>query len=531
MNARNLLLAITSGLLSAASFPPAGVSLLAWIAWVPLLLAIHGRDPRPAFALGLIAGLIANLGTFHWIVVVVYTYGHAPLVFALLTLLLLSLYLALYQACWAGGIARALQLGEGAAVWLGAALWVGLELVRTHTISGFPWALAGYSQTSFTGLIQIAEWTGPYGVSFLLILANLSFAAVLWRRTARRPVRPALQRLVLLVGGLVGVVWLGGAFRQAQIAVLMSEQKPIRVAVVQGNIPQDLKWSPENIVTSLSRHLALTADAAESSPHLIVWPEAAVTFFFQNEEVLADLIFKASDEAGAPIFFGGSAYAEEESGVPRVRYYNSAFLVAPGEQVEGRYDKIHLVPFGEYVPFREQLRFLSRVATGIAGADFAEGGEAEVFSVAGRRFGALICYESIFPELSRALVSNGADFLVNITNDAWFGRSGAPGQHLQMAIFRAVENRVGIARAANTGVSALIQPTGEVMERTKLFTTTQFTAPLSTRVLETFYTRRGDVFASGCAILGLVAIIPFRRPALPEKKPVRPRKGGQTRSI
>lgn len=516
MNARNLLLAITSGLLSAASFPPIGVAPLAWIAWVPLLLAIHGRDPRPAFALGFVAGLIANLGTFHWIVVVVHTYGHAPLLFALLALLLMSLYLALYQACWAGGIARALQLGEGAAIWLGAALWVGLELVRAHTISGFPWALAGYSQAPFTSLIQIAEWTGPYGVSFLLILANLAIAAVLWRWTAGRPVRRALRRLVLL-GGLLGVVWLAGAFRQAQITLLMSDEEPLRVAVVQGNIPQDVKWSPESVVASLSRHLALTADAAESFPHLIVWPEAAVTFFFQNEEALADLIFKASDEAGAPIFFGGSAYDEEESGTPRVRYYNSAFLVAPGEQVEGRYDKIHLVPFGEYVPFREQIRFVSRVATGIAGADMTAGGEAVVFSVAGRRFGALICYESIFPELSRALVAKGADFLVNITNDAWFGRSGAPGQHLQMAIFRAVENRVGIARAANTGFSALIQPTGEVIEKTKLFTMTQFTAPLSTGGLETFYTRRGDVFAWGCAILGLAAIIPFR-PSGPSKR-------------
>ncbi|MFQ5458826.1 MAG: apolipoprotein N-acyltransferase, partial [Myxococcota bacterium] len=286
MRARELLLAITAGLLSAAAFPPLSLHLLAWIGWVPLLLVIRGRAPRPAFALGLLAGLVANLGTFHWIVVVVHSYGHAPLAFALLSLLLLSAYLALYPAIWAGGVAAAARRGAGAAVWLGAPIWVGLELLRAHALSGFPWALQGYSQTPFTPVIQIAEWTGVYGVSVLVVLVTLGVAALLWRREERRAARPAILRL-LGIGVLVAALAGWGAWRLEDIRARMQDRAPLPVALVQGNIPQDVKWSPAFVASSLARYLALTRDASESAPAFIVWPEAAVTFFFQDEEELA----------------------------------------------------------------------------------------------------------------------------------------------------------------------------------------------------------------------------------------------------
>ncbi len=518
MSRRELLLCAASGILVALSVPLVGAWPLAWFAWVPLLAALRGKPAGSAFRLGFTAGLVANIGTFHWIVVVVHTYGHAPLPFALLVLLLLASYLALYPALWAAGVARSARAGDSAAVVLGAALWVGLELLRAYTISGFPWAFSGNSQASFLPLIQVAEWTGAYGVSFLLALANLALAAVLWRVAAGASRGGALGRAAA-VAVLIGLVIGWGGWRRAEIAGRMAAATPLRVAIVQANIPQDVKWNPEFVVTSLARHLAYTRDAAEDHPDLVVWPEAAVTFFFQDEDELADLIFNEADGANAAIFFGASAHDRREGpGGEEVSYFNSAYLVGPGKRLVGRYDKIHLVPFGEYVPFRNWLRFVSRVATGIAGDDFKPGAGPVVFDVAGHRFGPLICYESIFPELSRSLVGKGADFLVNVTNDAWFGRSGAPGQHLQMAVFRAVENRVGIARAANTGISAVIQPTGEVAGATALFTMSSFTAPLWTRVGDTFYTRHGDVFAWLCAVFGLGAFVAPGRRAAPARK-------------
>jgi apolipoprotein N-acyltransferase len=284
-------------------------------------------------------------------------------------------------------------------------------------------------------------------------------------------------------------------------------RRPLVVGLVQGNVPQDVKLDPAFVVGSLQRHVALTADAAERKPDLVVWPEAATTFFFQDGEALSRAIREASDRAGAPIFFGSSAYEPGGGGPARaLRYYNSAFLVRPDGRRDGRYDKIHLVPFGEYVPFRRLLPFLSRVATGIASGDFTPGDQPVIFRIDGRRFGALICYEGIFPGLSRDLVNRGADLLVNITNDAWFGRSGAPGQHLQMAVFRAVEERAGLARAANTGISALIQPTGEITARTGLFTMTQITGPVAPKLFRTFYARHGDVFAWACAALAAAGL-------------------------
>jgi len=510
MTRRDLFLCAASGLLVAAAFPPLGAWPVAWVAWVPLLMVVRGRSPRAAFLPGFAAGLVGAVATFHWIVIVVHTYGHAPLPFAIFALVLLSAYLALYPAAWAMGVTCAARAGEGAAVWLGAGLWVALEFLRTYLISGFPWALLANSQAGVLPIIQIAEWTGAYGVSFLLIFANGSIAAVVVSLAKQRRSREVWIRLGALTL-LIAVIFSFGQGRRQAIATRMQARHALTVALIQGNIPQDVKWDAAFVTRSLDRHLSLTAAAARKQPDLIVWPEAATTFFFQDEPVLAGRILQAADQSHAPILFGASAYRlDSVNGRPKARYFNSAYLVAPGGRVLGRYDKIHLVPFGEFVPFRRFLRFLPRVATGIAGDDFTPGDGQALLSAAGHRFGVLICYEGIFPALSRDLDRRGADLLVNITNDAWFGRSGAPGQHLEAAVFRAVEGRIGIARAANTGISALIQPTGEVTKRTGLFETAQVTGPLTPRVVTTFYTRNGDVFAWACVGLGALAFVAGR---------------------
>jgi len=506
MTRREFLLCALSGLLAAAAFPPLGWYPLAWVAWVPLVVLARGARPGDAFRQGFLAGLVASLGTFHWIVVVVHTYGHAPLAFAILTLVLLSAYLALYPAAWAAGVARLTRRGDVFAIVLGACFWVALELLRTYLISGFPWALLGNSQAPFLPLIQISEWTGAYGVSFVVILANLALGSLAADLIEAKPPQRGWLR-VATVALVVALVVAVGTGRKQAIETRARARRAIVVALVQGNIPQDVKWDPAFVVGSLQRHVALTADAAEKSPELVLWPEAAATFFFQDGDALSRAIRDAADRTGAPIFFGSSAYEPGGAGPARaLRYYNSAYLVRPGGRHDGRYDKIHLVPYGEYVPFRRLLPFLSRVATGIASGDFTPGEGPVLFRLDGHRFGALICYEGIFPALSRDLVNQGADLLVNITNDAWFGRSGAPGQHLDMAVFRAVEERTGMARAANTGISALIQPTGEITARTGLFTMTQVTGRVVPRLFRTFYARHGDVFAWTCGALALLGL-------------------------
>lgn len=506
MTRRDWLLCAASGLLSAASFPPLGWWPLAWVAWAPLLLTLRGAATGDAFRRGFVAGFVASLGIFHWIIVVVHAYGHAPMTFALFTLLLLAAYLALYPALWAAGVARLSRRGDASRIGLGACFWVALEFLRTYLISGFPWALLGNSQAPFLPLIQISEWTGAIGVSFVVILVNLALGSFAGDLLEARPAARAWVRLSA-VGLAVVLVVAFGAGRKQGIETRAQGRRPLVVGLVQGNIPQDVKWDPAFVLGSLRRHVALTADAAEKKPDLVVWPEAATTFFFQDGEELSKVIHDASDQARAPIFFGSSAYEPPDGGTARaLRYYNSAFLVRPGGHRDGRYDKIHLVPFGEYVPFRRLLPFLSRVATGIASGDFTPGREPVIFRLDGRRFGALVCYEGIFPALSRDLANRGADLLVNITNDAWFGRSGAPGQLLQMAVFRAVEERTGMARAANTGISALIQPTGEITARTALFTMTQITGPVAPKLFPTFYARHGDVFSWACAALAAAGL-------------------------
>jgi apolipoprotein N-acyltransferase len=426
MTRKDWILCAASGCLAAAAFPPLGWWPLAWVAWVPLLVTVRRATPGAALRRGFLAGLVASLGTFHWIVVVVHTYGHAPMAFALLTLFLLAAYLALYQAAWAAGMALLGRRGEVFAIVVGACLWAALELLRTHLISGFPWALLANSQASFLPLIQISEWTGAFGVSFVVILGNLALGSLAGDLLEGRAAVRAWVRLSALAL-VIALVVAAGAGRKQGIETRMQTRRPLVVALVQGNIPQDVKWDPAFVLGSLQRHVALTADAAERKPDLVLWPEAATTFFFQDGEALSKVILDASESAGAPIFFGSSAYEPDGGGPARaLRYYNSAFLVRPGGRRDGRYDKIHLVPFGEYVPFRRLLPFLSRVATGIASGDFTPGAEPSIFSLDGRRFGALICYEGIFPELSRDLVNHGADLLVNITKTRGSANNAQP---------------------------------------------------------------------------------------------------------
>jgi apolipoprotein N-acyltransferase len=516
-------LAALAGGLLAAAFPGSGdQGWLAFTALVPLLVAIQGATWGRAARLGFVAGLVFWLVTILWVAGTMVRYGGLPWSLASLILLGLVGYLALYWAAFCAVLSQC-PFRSGVPYVIGAAsLWVALEFLRTSLFTGFPWSLLGYSQHRTLPLIQMAAVTGVYGVSFMVLAVNAALARALlsWKRWSR--LLAPLATAGLLVAGAAGYGWLWPASD--------AETPAMRIAVVQGNIDQGVKWDPARQDQTLTIYGQLTREAARQRPQLIVWPEAAVPFFLREDRRQA-LVQDMARAAGAYLLVGAPDW---RAGQPR----NTAFLIGPEGRMLGRYDKRHLVPFGEYVPLQRLLFFVNPLAGGAIGT-FAPGQEATVFSTPNGRFGVVICYEAIFPHEVREFFLGGADFLVNITNDAWFGRSAAPSQHLAMAAFRAVENRAYLIRAANTGISAIVAPDGRIVQASGLFTPAVLSGAIVPRAGESFYMRYGDLFAwgavGGALTLVLAAFAPCIFPRgstangrLPRE---RPRKGEQRCAI
>jgi apolipoprotein N-acyltransferase len=500
-------LALLSGLVLAASFPSLEIAPLAWVGLVPLLLAIRGRSPRAAFALGWVTGTVFYVVTCYWIV---YTIGHytaLPVALAAVLLVLMASVLACYHGAFAAGVAW-FERRRLPAVWLGPALWVTLEWLRGWFFIGFPWAALGYSQYRFHSLVQMAEVTGVYGVSAVLVLFNLVVAAVLVTRGAgARRNLPALATLTALLVALIGF----GRWRTAQLAARPPAGQ-LAVGLAQGNIEQDKKWDPAFQDETMLRYRQLTLDAARDHPALMVWPETATPFFFQEPGPRRDEMIALARETGVPIVFGAPAFRQLPDG--ELQQLNRVYLIDAAGREHGVYDKMQLVPFGEYVPFSGVLFFVSQVVTAVG--QLGAGLVPTVFEIPGGRFGALICYEGIFPALTRRFVDGGADFLVNVTNDAWYGNTSAPYQHLMQATFRTVENRVPMVRAANTGISAVIDADGRIRWQGPLFETLWHVDEIRWPGVRTFYTRFGDVFVWLCVlatVAGIVAGVRSRPPA------------------
>ncbi len=487
-------MSVGSGLLLSVAFPSWDLGGLAFVALVPLLLALEGATPGQAAWLGFLSGLVFYLATIWWVVNTMTTYGRLPLALSLVALLLLAGVLAGYTAAFAWLLRlgrRRLRLPDGLWPAAAAALWTALELLRTYLFSGFPWALLGYTQYRQPTIRLLAAAVGVYGISALLVLANgtlatlLAAALTLGARAARwRGVGVSailLAAALLVTVGYARLLWRdptgGPAFR---------------VGLLQGNIDQSVKWDPRFQQATLADYEGLARRLLAERPALIVWPEAAAPFLLQREDVLGLETRRFVAETGVPMLIGGP-YLEPDGSLR-----NSAFLFGGDGTLRGRYDKRHLVPFGEYVPLQSVLFFLHKLVVGIG--DFLPGHTATVFSLDGVRFSVMICYEVIFPDEVRQFVERGAEFLVNVTNDAWFGRSGAPSQHLAMAAMRAVENGCYLVRAANTGITAVIAPTGEILDQTTIFTRAALLGTIHPRLLETPYTRYGDVLAWACLL-------------------------------
>jgi apolipoprotein N-acyltransferase len=491
-------LAIASGLLLAASFPSMDWEPLAWIGLVPLLAAIRGRSIARAFRLGWLTGFVFYLFTTWWVGHTIAHYTSLPQPIVVAVVVLMAAALAVYHGAFAAGVRMFARSGRDV-VWLAPALWVTLEWLRGWFFIGFPWGALGYSQHRFHDLVQIAEVTGVYGVSAVLVLFNVVVAEVL--RERGREVRRLLPGLVTVTVLLVVLPALG-RWRVAALA-----RAPIvgsmRVGITQGNVEQDRKWDPAFQDETMSRYRRLTLAAVQDGAQLVVWPETAAPFFFQEPTERRTELLGLARQASVPLLIGSPAFERIED---VVQQRNRAYLLTADGREGPHYDKIQLVPFGEYVPFQSVLFFVEQVVTAVA--TLGAGEETTVFEVPGGRFGVLICYEGIFPALTRRFVDGGADFLVNITNDAWYGRTAAPHQHLVQASFRAIENRVPLVRAANTGISAIVDPDGRIRWRGPLFEALWHADEIRWTGVRTFYTRFGDVFVWLCVFvtaLGLIA--------------------------
>lgn len=492
-------LAAVSGALLALAFPIIDWGPIAWVALVPLLFAALGRGAGAAFRAGWLAGFVFFLATLYWLVLTIGTYTNLSPLVSVGPLMLLCAFLALGVGMVTAGCERARRARVDLAL-VAPPLWVVFEWIRTYILGGFPWVSLGYSQYRATYLVQFVELTGIFGLSALVVLVNVVvYGAVRRWLAGEAPSTRAMLAVTTLLVTLVG----GGYWRVQQVAGLPTVGT-LRIGFIQGNVAQDVKWDPAYQDGTIDHYERLTRDAVADGAQLVVWPETAAPFFFQQESELRERILDLARGLGVSILVGSPAYSYEGE---LLRLHNRVYLVGPDGTANQSYDKMELVPFGEYVPLKSLFFFVDKVVEGVG--DFRAGDTPVVFATAHGTFGTLICYEGIFPELTRRFVDGGADFLVNITNDAWFGRTSAPYQHLAMVTLRAIENRVPVVRVANTGFSAMVDVDGTIRWRTGLFESAWRVDTISWVGIRTFYARFGDVFVYGCLAL-LVGIVIVR---------------------
>jgi apolipoprotein N-acyltransferase len=497
-------LAVASAIGLALAFPGVDWAGAAWVALAPVLVVALTAGPRPAFGWGWLAGALFFLLLLRWLNFTFRVYSDIPGLLAWLPTAALAGYCGLYTGLVAGGVSWVgRRRGPALALLAAPFFWVAAEWVRGHLMGGFPWGSLGYSQSRQLSVIQVAELGSVDAVSFVVLAVNAALAglAVLGRR-------PALAGLGL-AGTLVLAVLAFGSWRLAE----PEGSGQATVTVMQPSIEQPLKWDPRHLESTLAVYAALTRSAAADRPDLIVWPETASPTLLRQDPALLGHLRELAAAAQVRLLVGSVDVDERTRAV-----FNTAFLVTDGG-IAGRYDKIQLVPFGEYVPLASVIGFVRGWAQFIS--ELTPGARAVVFPGPPAPFGVVICYEGIFPGLVRRFVQGGARLVVNMTNDAWFGRTDGPLQHLAMYPFRAVEHRTAVVRAANTGVSAFVAPSGRIVERLGLYERGLLKGTVSLRERETVYTRLGDWLpclsaAVSAAALGAAAL---GRPAAARGRP------------
>ena len=495
----NATLAVLSGGLLTLSFPRFGHPAFAWIALVPLLVAVvRSRDLIRVFAFGLLAGCVHFASTLYWIPLVMVEYGGLSTPVSWGVHLLFVAYLALFPALFAVGTAI-LHRGWGPVGLLYApAVWVTSELGRLYLFTGFPWELLGYSQTPVLPVAQVASLVGVLGLSALVGLVNATLVFAVMADDGRRWRALGGTALVLSACVVFGI-W------RLQTVSLIEDGPQLRVAAVQGNVAQDDKWNPTLTDAILDKYLELTRTAVAEGARLIVWPEAATPFAFESDPTRASSIRRIARDSGAHLLVGTTHITWED----QPRQYNAVVMVDDMGETAGVYRKQHLVPWGEYVPLRQVLFFVSPLVETVGG--FSAGPGSETLAMGNQLVGTAICYEIIYPGLVRGLVARGSRLLTTVTNDAWYGRTSAPYQHFQQATMRAIEQGRFLVRAANTGISGIVDPYGRVIASTPLFETHVVTADVRLLDGRTLYSRTGDVVAYACAVLTVLMLLFSRR--------------------
>ncbi len=490
--------ALAGGILLTVAFPDYNHYPIAFVALIPLWVSIQSMSPGRAFYAGLITGVSHYLTLIYWIIPTLTVFGKLHVLLALSCLVLLSLYLALYLGLFAFIMKKRPGPARLTPLW-GGIVWVGLEFIRTHALTGFPWGVLGYSQYANKFFVQTADLFGVLGISFVLVVCNgvLTQAWQVFKKRAPAGVGFGIPLVygILLVTAAHGY----GIVRLKTVDQWIHDADLTRISVIQGNLEQNKKWDKAFKAFTLDQYEGLSLSALPTD--LVVWPETALPFYYGrdpgNSSRVDALIRKARTH-----FLIGSPAAEITG--EKIRYYNRVYMLNPLSLVTGTYDKTHLVPFGEYVPLQDLLWFVEKL-TAEAG-NFSKGQTGAIpLGFKTHKTGVLICFEILFPDISRHFALNGADILTTITNDAWFGRTSAPAQHFAIAVLRAVENRRSLVRSANTGISGFIDPAGRIMATTALFTQAALTRNLPALDQITFYTRYGDL--AGMAALLVIALV------------------------
>ena len=512
------LLVVLSAVLQVLIFPLPGVYVLSWLALAPLIVALlrarpagqlevtgsvrlQPASPAQGFLLGYVCGILWYAGTCYWIYDTMRQYGGLSAPAALLALFLFCCYLGLYHGLFGLLVCLLARPRDYRRALVAAPfLWVAVELARTR-ITGFPWNLLGIAQVDNVALCRITAWTGVYGISFEIVLVNVALAAAF--------LIPREKRSSMFVAALAAA-----AVLQAGRLVEAPPAKPDRAALlVQQNIPVSADWTPAYFQQTLSQLAQLTENSMASSRpakiDLIIWPESPAPFF-TNDPRFRDALSAIARNTKTWIVTGsiGSNSARPNDDSP---VFNSAAVISPAGEWTARYDKVHLVPFGEYLPFPSLFSFAGGLTKEVGA--FERGASRRPLDAGGQQVGIFICYESVFPDEVRQFAAQGAHVFVNISNDGWYGDSGAYAQHLNQTRMRAIENERWILSTTDTGVTASIDPWGRIAARVPRKERTTLIAPYALTSVTTFYARHGDWFAYACAIISLGALIArFARP-------------------
>ncbi|MDP8212272.1 MAG: apolipoprotein N-acyltransferase [Candidatus Zapsychrus exili] len=494
LKSKNCMLTILSAVLLCLAFPKTDIWFLSWVSLIPLFYALDDKSRKDSFKIAYFCGIVFFVLVFYWLTNVTF-------VGATLLVLYFALYFGLFAICYSSFKAKNLFLK----ILFLSSVWVVLEYARAYLFTGFGWASLGYSQYKNLHIIQIADITGVYGISFLIIAVNVLLKGLVdiflkWCRAPKRNLRVPGATILscFVVVALLAATFLYGNYR---LNNTIESTGKLKIAVVQPNTKLTNIWQESLWPKIVEEHIDLTLKAMNDSPDLIIWPETSVPAIFPDEEKFVNEVKNLSNNIKVPILFGSVTREGQD-------YFNSAILTTKYGEIKEKYNKLHLVAYGEYIPFRSAFPFLKYI---VPIDDFTSGSEFTTFSLeGGGLFSVLICFEDTIETISRGFVLSGAELLINITNDAWFGDSKEPFMHLSSSVLRAVENRKYVVRSANTGLSSFINSSGNILNNVKnnsnkmTYIKGYATLNVDLNQKKTIYTKFGDVFTYlcfGCILL------------------------------